>query len=147
METRQMKPFFSSTFSALTVSNIHFYTWKQLKFIFMLSCFGPFWSVKYLNFGPELPMWIAHHIFLEGRLPKVTKNPCYVLSPESFLYQLWTIEDNSERFEILRNTSFININKITVAFLFRFYSRIKIKNDFLKIFNISTWIIFQKKFF
>ena len=25
--------------------------------------FGPFWSVKYLNFGQELPIWTAHHIF------------------------------------------------------------------------------------
>ena len=37
METRQMTPFFSSSFSALTVCNIHFYIWKYSKFIFMWS--------------------------------------------------------------------------------------------------------------
>ena len=36
--------------------------------------FGPFWSVKYLNFG--------HDIFLESRHAEVTKNPYYVLSPK-----------------------------------------------------------------
>ena len=44
--------FFSST-SALTVCNIHFWIWKYSKFIFMWSPFGPFWSVKYLNFWPK----------------------------------------------------------------------------------------------
>ena len=42
METRQMTPFFSSTFSDLTVCNIHFWIWKYSKFIFMWS---PFWSI------------------------------------------------------------------------------------------------------
>ena len=36
METRQMAPFFSSTFSALTVCNIHLCIWKWSKFIFNL---------------------------------------------------------------------------------------------------------------
>ena len=39
METRQMAPFFSSTFSTLTVCNIHFYIWKWSKFIFLMSPF------------------------------------------------------------------------------------------------------------
>ena len=43
-------PIFSSTFSALTFCNIHFYIWKWSKLIFMWSPFGLFWSVKYLNF-------------------------------------------------------------------------------------------------
>ena len=42
METRQMTPFFSSTFSDLTVCNIHFWIWKYSKFIFMWS---PLWSI------------------------------------------------------------------------------------------------------
>ena len=42
METRQMTPFFLSTFSDLTVCNIHFWIWKYLKFNFMWS---PFWSI------------------------------------------------------------------------------------------------------
>ena len=40
METRQMTPFFSSTFSNLTVCNIYFWIWKYSKFIFMCS---PLW--------------------------------------------------------------------------------------------------------
>ena len=80
METRQVTPFFSSTFSALTVCNIDFEN-SQNSF----SCgspFGPFWSVKYLNFGQKLPIWTAHHTFLESRHPEVTKNPYYVFSPK-----------------------------------------------------------------
>ena len=42
---------------------------------------GPFWSVKYLNFGQKLPIRTARHTSLESRHPEVTKNP-YVLSPE-----------------------------------------------------------------
>ena len=48
----------------------------------MGESFGPFWSVKYLNFGKKLPIRTTHHTFLEGGHPKVTKNPSYVLSPE-----------------------------------------------------------------
>ena len=79
METRQMTPFFSFTFSALTVCMI---------FIFMYvppplpPPFAPFWSVKNLNFGENLPIQTAYYTFLESRHPKVTKNPYYVLSPE-----------------------------------------------------------------
>ena len=35
--------------------------------------FGPFWSVKCLNFGQKLPFRTAHHTFLESRHPEVTK--------------------------------------------------------------------------
>ena len=48
----------------------------------MWSPFGPFWSVKYLNFEQKLPIWTPHHIFLKSRQPEVTKNPYYVLSPK-----------------------------------------------------------------
>ena len=41
-ETRKMIPSFLSTFSALTVCNIHFYIWKWSKFIFLWS---PLWSI------------------------------------------------------------------------------------------------------
>ena len=44
--------------------------------------FGPFWSVKYLNFGQKLQIWTTHHTFLESRHPEVAKNSYYVLSPE-----------------------------------------------------------------
>ena len=43
---------------------------------------GPFWSVKYRNFGQKLPIWRAHHTFLESRHREVTKNSYYILSPE-----------------------------------------------------------------
>ena len=35
--------------------------------------FGPFWSVKYLDFGKKLPIRITNHTFLERRYPEVTK--------------------------------------------------------------------------
>ena len=56
----------------------------------MWSLFGPFWSVKYLNFGQKLPIRTAHHTFLESRHPEVTKNSYYVLSREGSqkMYQL-----------------------------------------------------------
>ena len=40
---------------------------------------GHFWSVKYLNFGPKLPIRTAHHTFLQSRHPEVAKNQFYVL--------------------------------------------------------------------
>ena len=38
--------------------------------------FVPLLSVKYLNFGQKLPIWAAHHAFLESRYPEVTKMFC-----------------------------------------------------------------------
>ena len=35
--------------------------------------FGPFWSVKYLDFGQKLPIRTAHYTFLESRQAEVTK--------------------------------------------------------------------------
>ena len=43
---------------------------------------GPFWSVKYLNFGKKLQIGAVHHTFLESRHAEVTENSHYVLSPE-----------------------------------------------------------------
>ena len=83
METRQVIPFFSSTFSALTVCNTFLYL-KIVKIHFHVvpPPFGPFWSVKYLNFGQKLPIRTSHHNFLESRHPEVTKNRNYVFSSE-----------------------------------------------------------------
>ena len=81
METRQMTPFFSSTFYALFVTFIFIFGNSQNSFTFGPP-FGPFWSVKYLNFGQKLPIRTTHHTFLESRHPEVTKNQYYVLSPE-----------------------------------------------------------------
>ena len=57
-----MTPFFSSTFSDLTVCNIHFWIWKYSKFIFMWSPFGPFWSVKYLHFLEYLLLFLYDNV-------------------------------------------------------------------------------------
>ena len=51
METRQMIPFFSSTFSNLTVCNVHFWIWKCLYFYVV-----PLWSIlvcKIPQFWPK----------------------------------------------------------------------------------------------
>ena len=69
-------PLFSSTFSALTVCNIHFLYLKIVKIHFnVVPPFGPFWSVKHLNFGQRLPIRTTYHTLLESRHPEVTKNP------------------------------------------------------------------------
>ena len=52
METRQMTPFFSSTFSDLTVWNIHFWIWKYSKFIFM-------WSLLWFILVCKIPQFLA----------------------------------------------------------------------------------------
>ena len=73
IETRQMTPFFSSSSSALTICN--YFAFENSRNLF--SCdppFGPFWSIKYLNFGQKLPIRTAHHTFLEGKHPEATKN-------------------------------------------------------------------------
>ena len=78
METRQLTPFFSSTFSALFVTFIFIFEHGQNSF----SCgptFDLFWCVKYLNFGQKLPIRTAHHTFLESTQPQVTKNPYHVV--------------------------------------------------------------------
>ena len=69
---------FSSTFSALTVCNIHFYISKWSKFIFRVPPLGLFSSIKYLNFGQKLRI----HTFLESRHPEVTKKLYNVLFPK-----------------------------------------------------------------
>ena len=84
METRQMTPFFSSIFSALTACNIHFCIWR-----YWFSCgppFDPFWPLKYLNFWLKLPIQTAQHTFLESRHPEVTKGPYYVLFARRKIY-------------------------------------------------------------
>ena len=86
METRQMTPFFSYAFSVLTVCSG--------------PLFGPFWSVKYLNFGQKLPIRKAHQTFLESRHPDVTKNPYHVLSHE------WS-QKNVSAYGLYRNTETI----------------------------------------
>ena len=80
LKTRQMTPFFSSTFSAPTVCNIPFWIWKYPKFIFMWS---PLWSIlvcKILQFLAKSSQFgKLKHTFLKSRHPDVTKNLHYVL--------------------------------------------------------------------
>ena len=88
METRQTTVLFSSTFSVLTVCNIHFWIWKYSKFIFLWSLFWFFLICKTPQFlaksnrfgGQKLPIRRAHHTFLKRRHHEVTKNLYYALS-------------------------------------------------------------------
>ena len=47
---------------------------------------SPRWSILVcINasiLGQKLPIWTAHHAFLESRYSEITKNPYYVLPPE-----------------------------------------------------------------
>ena len=81
MGTIQMAPLFPSTFSVLFIKLIFAFKYFQYSF----SCgppFGPFWSVKYLNFGQKLPNRTVHHTCPENRHPEVTKNVYYALNPD-----------------------------------------------------------------
>ena len=75
-----MTSFFSSTFSAATVCTFIFVFEKSQNLFSCGPSFGPFWSIKYLNFGQKLPIWTTRNAFLESRHPDVTKNLYYVLS-------------------------------------------------------------------
>ena len=77
METRQIPPIFPSTFSTLTACNIFAFETSQNSFSYGPP-FGPFWSVKYLNFRKKLPIQTIHLTFLENRHLEVTENPNYV---------------------------------------------------------------------
>ena len=81
-EIRQMTPFFSSTFPALTVCNIHFCFWKIVKTYFHVAPFDPFCSVKFWAKATDLDSPSYFYIILESRHPEVNKNPFYILSPE-----------------------------------------------------------------
>ena len=75
MKTIQITSFFHLLFPLeLFVTFIFVFENCQNSF----SCgpaFGPFWSVRYLNFERKLPIWTTHHTFLESRK---TKNSYYV---------------------------------------------------------------------
>ena len=73
----------------------------------MQSPFGPFWSVKCLNFGQNLPNRTTCHAFLESRHPEVSKNPYYVFSRE------WSQEKVSAHGLIFQKTNeeFLNLRQ------------------------------------
>ena len=76
------------------------------------TTFGPFWSVKNLNFGQKLPSWIAHHTFLQSRHPEVTKNLYYVLFSQGnqkkvSAHELFVLIDNYKSIHLLHLNSFL----------------------------------------
>ena len=78
MKTRQMTPFFSSTFSTLFVCNTHFCNWKLVPSL-VHSGLSNTWI-----FGQKLPIQTAHYTFLESRHHDITKNLyCFVHPPGS----------------------------------------------------------------
>ena len=85
--TREMTPFLSSSFLALTVCNIHFWIWKYPTFIFIWSPLGPFQSLKYLNIWPKATDSETHHTLLKSRHPEAIL--CFVHSPEPNTHFLW----------------------------------------------------------
>ena len=94
MKTREMTSFF--LFLSIFVTFMLVFENTQSSF----SCsapFGPFRSVKYLNFEQNLPVWTDLNTFLEIKYPEVTKNPYYVLFLEGSQKKgisSWTICDN-----------------------------------------------------
>ena len=78
METRQITPFFSSTFSTMFVTFIFVFENSQNSFSFG-PALGPFWSVKYLNFGQKLLFRTAHDTFLASRHPLLSRHPLFYL--------------------------------------------------------------------
>ena len=80
METRQMTPFFSSTFSDLTVYNIHFCIWNQSKFILMWSLLCSVLVCEISHFWVKVIDLDNPSSFSRKWHPEFTKNPYYVLS-------------------------------------------------------------------
>ena len=63
-------PFFFIYFFLSSCNNLFLYL-KIVKIHFYFLSYDPFWSLKYLNFGQKLPIWIASHTFLTLRLLKI----------------------------------------------------------------------------
>ena len=92
MKTRRMISFFFIYFFDSNCLLHSFLYLKMIKIHFMCSLFGPFWSVKCLNFGVKLPIQTSNHTFLESRHPEVSKDTYFVLLPEgSQGINSWTI--------------------------------------------------------
>ena len=80
----------------------------QVRFLTVVPPFGPFWSVKYLNFGQKLLIWTAHYTFLESRHPEATKNP-YVLFPEGSQKRYQLMNHYHHFFEQQRRNDTLNL--------------------------------------
>ena len=90
-ENRQMTPFFSSTFWALTVCDIHFCIWKMSKFIFMGS---PLWFILVCKL-PEIWRWKLWDqnflLFNSGNIHiKESKKPGFTFSIELRTAFVWS---------------------------------------------------------
>ena len=103
MRTTQMTHFFHLLF--LLYLFVKFISeFEILKIHFQIYYFGPFWSVKYLNFLSKATDSDSSYTFLESRHPEVTKNLYYVLSTHQsqiliFLgSRWWTIFEVEENF-------------------------------------------------
>ena len=81
---------------------------NQVRFLTVVPPFGPFWSVKYLNFGQKLLIWTAHYTFLESRHPEATKNP-YVLFPEGSQKRYQLMNHYHHFFEQQRRNDTLNL--------------------------------------
>ena len=68
METRQMTSFFSSIFNAETVCNIHFWIWKQSKFVFMWPLF---WFILVCKI-PQFLWWCGTRDLFGSQIPVTT---------------------------------------------------------------------------
>ena len=73
METGQMTPFFSSTFSAQTFCNISFVFENSQNSFSCCPPFDPFWSGKYLNFGQNLLIQTVHHTLFGSTKKSINK--------------------------------------------------------------------------
>ena len=92
-----MKSFFSSTFRALTICDLHFCISKLSKLIFMGSSFHLFWSANYLNFGGvSCEIRILSRSIQETYTLRKVKNQVllFLLSWEPNLFDLFCLFQN-----------------------------------------------------
>ena len=108
MKTRQMTPFFSSTFSAQFITFIFVFRNSQNSF----PCgppFGPFWSVKYLNFGvahtARFLSMFGHFIKLcmKGLRMRRLRNIFILSTGKLVIFERKTIHRNKIKIQGLRN--------------------------------------------
>ena len=157
-EIGQITPFFSSTFWAPTVCDIHFCIWKLPKFIFMGSSFRPFWSAKYLNFGGvSCEIRILSRLFPVAYTLRKVKNQVLLflsswepnlsdLMVYFCLFQnaiLYKVEDRVLTFltHFPQNAVFIACNIFSVLFVIclSWNLRLKLSHEFLTFISFNIW--------
>ena len=102
-ETRQMSPFYSSTFWALTVCDIHFCIWKLSKFISMASSLWSILVCKIPKFW-RWKLWDQNFVpFNSGNIHiKESKKPSFTFCIElrtniAWSHGLMVINEKSEK--------------------------------------------------